>query len=264
MSFNVNNFVIDHPLRGIMLNTSTGKEMWSINQISNPKLTVTSDTAEAKDALGTTIATFNRGKKAEFSAENSLFDLGLYAAQNGVEKQVASASVTIETPAFETLTVVDVATAVVLAHVPTASPAYIYKLNGDGTLSTASILAASAAAGKFAYDTSKHAITFPTDASKGDEYFVTYNYNADSAVAVTGDAINFPKAGRFVLEILGTDTCDPTTLIHAYIVFPNAKLDANVDMTFTTDGTHPFTIQAQQAYCDSKKTLYQIVIPEEQ
>src|SRR5574344_1321922 len=117
MSFNVNNFVIDHPLRGIMLNTSTGKEMWSINQISNPKLTVTSDTAEAKDALGTTITTFNRGKKAEFSAENSLFDLGLYAAQNGVEKQVATSSATIETPAFETITVVDVATPVVLAQI---------------------------------------------------------------------------------------------------------------------------------------------------
>ena len=90
-----------------------------------------------------------------------------------------------------------------------------------------------------------------------------YNYAAENAVAVTGDALNFPKAGKFVMEVLGTDTCDPTTLIHAYLIFPNAKLDANVDISFTTDGKHPFKLICQQNYCDSKKVLFQIVVPEE-
>ena len=90
-----------------------------------------------------------------------------------------------------------------------------------------------------------------------------YEYESQNAVAVSGDAVNFPKAGKFIMEVLGTDVCDPTTLIHAYIIFPNAKLDANVDITFATDGTHPFTLKANQAYCDSKKTLFSIVIPQE-
>ena len=66
------------------------------------------------------------------------------------------------------------------------------------------------------------------------------------------------------MEVLGTNVCEPTTLVHAYIVFPNAKLDANVDVSFTTDGNHPFTLQAQQAYCDKEKVLFKVIIPNEE
>ena len=65
------------------------------------------------------------------------------------------------------------------------------------------------------------------------------------------------------MEVLGTDVCDSTTMIHAYVVFMNAKLNADVDIDFTTEGTHPFTLVAQQAYCDSKKSLFKIIIPKE-
>ena len=44
------------------------------------------------------------------------------------------------------------------------------------------------------------------------------------------------------MEVLGTDVCDPTTLIHAYIIFPNSQLDANVDVIYTPDGKHPFNL----------------------
>lgn len=262
MAFDTNNFVIDHVLRGLMTSTADGSVMWSINQITDPSLSVTSETAEAVDALGSRIATFNRGKTAEFSASNSLFDLGLYAAQNGVEKEVATVDKKMTVPAFETITVPAVVTSsVALAHTPKSTPKEIYLLKGDGTLGEKLVYSSTAGSGKFQYSDGQ--ITFPSDAISGKEYFVQYEYEAEEAVAVTGDAINFPKAGKFVMEVLGTDVCDPTTLIHAYIIFPNAKLDANVDVSFQTDGNHPFTIQAQQAYCDSKKTLFQIVIPKE-
>lgn len=219
MAFDTNNFVIDHVLRGLMTSTADGSVMWSINQITEPSLSVTSETSEAVDALGTTIATFNRGKKAEFSANNSIFDLGLYAAQNGVEKEIASSTKKITVPAFETITVPAVVTsAISLAHTPKATPQEIYLLKGDGTLGEKLTYSSSAAAGKFQY--SAGAITLPSTAVAGTEYFVPYEYEAEEAVAVTGDAVNFPKAGKFVMEVLGTDVCDPTTLIHAFIVFP--------------------------------------------
>lgn len=264
-NFDLNNFVIDHVIRGLMTSTADGAVMWSINQITDPSLNVTSETAEAVDALGSPIATFNRGKQAEFSAQNSLFDLGLFAAQNGVEKEVASADAKIVVPAFETIVVpATVSTPVALKHTPTVIPTEIYQLKGDGTMGEKLVYSATAGAGKFTFDESTSEITFPSAAVVGTEYFIQYEYESESAVAVTGDAINFPKAGKFIMEVLGTDVCDPSTLIHAYIVFPNAKLDANVDISFTTDGNHPFTLQAQQAYCDSKKTLFQIVIPDEE
>lgn len=263
MAFDVNNFVIDHVLRGLMTSSADGSVMWSINQITEPSLSVTSETAEAVDALGSTIATFNRGKQAEFSANNSLFDLGLFAAQNGKDKEVASASATITTPAFETIDVKDGEDTVTLKHTPNAQIEAIYALKGDGTLGTKYTVDTTATATTFVHTDGTATLTLPSDLVAGSQLFVMYMYEAENAVAVTSDSINFPKAGKFIMEVLGTDVCDPTTLIHAYIVFPNAKLDANVDISFTTDGNHPFKLIAQQAYCDAKKVLFQIVIPEE-
>ena len=88
--FDINNFAIDHVLRGLMVSQADGSVMWSINQITEPSLNLTSETSEVTDVIGSTIATFNRAKKAEFTANNSLFDLGLLAAQGGTEKVVAT------------------------------------------------------------------------------------------------------------------------------------------------------------------------------
>lgn len=264
-NFDVNNFAIDRVLRGLMTSSKDGSLMWSVNQVTDPSLSITAETSEVVDAIGSTIASFNRGKKAEFSANNSLFDLSLLAAQQGKEKEVATSTEKIVAPAFETITVPKTnTTPVTLKHKPLVTPSAIYQLKGDGTLGEKLVYSASAATGKFTYDDTTHAITFPTAAVSGTEYFVQYDYETEKAVAVTGDAINFPKAGKFIMEVLGTDVCDQSTLIHAYVIFPNAKLDANVDVSFATDGNHPFKLIAQQAYCDAKKTLFQIVIPDEE
>ncbi len=246
-----------------MMSTADDSLMWSINQVTDPSLSVTSETAEAVDALGSTIATFNRGKAAEFSANNSIFDLGLLAAQNGTDVKEATSAATVSTPKFDTIVVADTVTQYSLAETPVEAPEKIYLLNGDGTLGTAFTASTSATATTFVYDDSTNKITIPTGLSAGAQLMAIYDYASESATYMQADAVNFPKAGRFVLEVLGIDVCDPTTQIHAYIEFPNAKLDANVDISFTTDGNHPFTIQAQQAYCDAEKILYRIIIPDE-
>lgn len=64
--FDINNFAIDHVLRGLMVSQADGSVMWSINQIAEPSLNLTSETSEVTDVIGSTIATFNRAKKAEF------------------------------------------------------------------------------------------------------------------------------------------------------------------------------------------------------
>ena len=260
----VNNFVIDHVLRGIMTKKN-GEYMWSINQITDPSLNVAlSDTAQAVDALGTVIQEFDRGRSAEFSAANSIFDLSLYAAQMGRDVEVASATAKITVPAFETIDVTGAdAETYATKKVPTEAIAKVYVLNGDGTLGKAFASGSAARADEFAYDEASHTISLPTGLEKGSQLFVMYEYESEQATAVTANAVDFPKAGKFVLEVLGTSVCDPDTLIHAYVVFPNAKLDGNVDYTFATDGTHPFVIRAMQNYCDKEKKLFSIVIPEE-
>lgn len=53
----VRNFVIDRIRRGVMFHSSTGEVLWALNQIENPSLNVSSETADAVDALGTPIMT---------------------------------------------------------------------------------------------------------------------------------------------------------------------------------------------------------------
>ena len=261
----INNFVIDHVLRGIMVKKN-GDYMWSINQVTNPSLNVTlTDSAQAVDALGTPIAEFDRGREAEFSAENSIFDLSLYASQLGRDKEVASAEATITAPAFEEIEVKGTeGETYELKHMPNAPIAFIHLLNGDGTLGTAYEASTSASETAFVHEVDTKNITLPTGLSKGDVLFVMYEYELESGVAVTANAIDFPKRGKFIMEVLGCDVCDQEELIHAFVEFPNAKLDGNVDYSFTTDGTHPFTIKAMQDYCDKEKRLFRVIIPDEE
>lgn len=259
--FDLTNFVIDRPIRGLMLSSTDMSVMWSINQITNPTLSITTEKTDAVDALGAKIMTFERAKNAEFSAENSLFDLGLYAAQAGTEKEVASSSAKMTVPAFEE---VDVNGATVtLKHAPVGQIMYIYELKGDSTLGTKYVNGSSASTTEFVHTSGSTEITVPEDLETGSQLFVQYEYETEKAVAVHNQGTEFPKAGIFYLEVLGADICDPTNLIHAYVKFPNAKLVSDVDLTFSTESTHSFTIQAMPDYCDKNKRLLSIIVPDE-
>jgi hypothetical protein len=233
-------------------------------------------------ALGTPIATFYRAKSAEFSAENALFDMNLMATQLGTQKEKASADNKIVTPAMESFIVGEdkstytedaqsgaIAVTYELKHLPKVNPTEIYVLNGDSTFGTKFVKAANTTAknGEFVIDVAGNKATITiTDNSKaedrkdvciakGAEMFVMYEYETENAVEVVNSAINFPKGCKFIMEVLGCDVCDQTNLVYAYVIFDNAKLSPDFDWSIATDGTHPFSMKAQQDYCDKEKRL---------
>ena len=286
----INNFVINYVIRGIMINPSDNIIMWAINQIEDPTLSVSSEQSNSVDALGSVLASFNKGKTAEFSANQCIFDLSLFAAQSGTEKKVASKDNIIIVPMFETLempityinleTEDDVSlitndgvfltdgteseiTVAKLKNIPINTPNVIYKMKNDGTLGNKMFYSAELSEGSYTY--SNGILSFlKQDVNYKDKYLVIYEYESNSAISVSNTAIDLPKHGRFILEVLGCDVCDQSTLIYAYLIFPNAVLDANVDLNFTTDGKHPFTIFARQNMCDKEKVLFRLVIPEQE
>ena len=273
MAFDLNNFVIDRVVRGIAvsqgdntkLGIAAGDVLFSINQITNPSLNCTSESADAVDALSVPIATFYRAKNAEFSAENALFDMNLMATQSGTKKKVATAGATIVTPCFQTIDVAASTLVYTLAHTPIAEPK-VYVLNGDGTLGE-KITVASAAAGKTIAISDKNVTLADGGYTAGSQLFFMYDYVADGttgngAVEVMNSANNFPVGCKFIMEILGADVCDQTNLIYAYLVFPNAKLSPDFDWSIATDSTHPFSMRVMQDYCDKEKKLFSIIIPE--
>ena len=208
--------------------------------------------------MGTPIATFYRAKSAEFSAENALFDMNLMATQLGTAKKVASAASKIVAPAMEGFTTEG--GTYDLKHAPVAAPTEIYALNSDSTFGVKYTKGTDASATTFAITGQK--ITLPTGLAKGTEMFVMYEYETENAVEVVNSATNFPVGCKFVMEVLGCDVCDQTNLVYAYVIFNNAKLSPDFDWSIATDGTHPFSMKAQQDYCDKEKRLFSIIIPE--
>ena len=238
---NLNNFVVDRILRAVGKSNETDEVLFAINQVTNASLNVTSETAEAVDALGTPIVIFNRAKTAEFSAENALFDLGLMATQAG-SKKVSGAAIV---PAF------DVIDGGKLKHEPKDADAVkFYAVNGDGSLGAEITRAGVTISGT--------SVTGLEDVEG--QVMAVYEYEAADAVAVINSATEFPKACELVLEVLGCDVCNQEDLIYAYLIFPNFKISPDFDWNVQTDGTHPFSGTAMQNYCDTKKELYKLII----
>ncbi len=253
MAFDLNNFVIDRVVRGIATDMKTGDVLFSINQITNPSLNCTSESADAVDALNVPIATFYRAKTAEFSAENALFDMNLLATQAGTKKKIASSEAKITTPCFQTIDVT-AATSYTLSHTPKKDTTpKIYVLNGDGTLGEKVEISTTAADRKVALAGTALTLVVGDNgyAADKEQLFVMYEYEADGstengAVEVANSATNFPVGCKFVMEILGADVCDQTNLVYAYLIFPNAKLSPDFDWSIATDSTHPFSMKAMQ------------------
>lgn len=270
MAFDLNNFVIDRIVRGVALSQKDDSVLFSINQIQNASLNCASESTDAVDAMGTPIATFYRAKSAEFSAENALFDMNLMATQLGTEKKVASATSKITVPAMESFTV-EANGKYELKHTPKAAPTEIYALNSDSTFGTKYVKATSASATAFSIADKTVSVQVEVKGEDGTvttpgipvgtEMFVMYEYETENAVEVVNSAKNFPVGCKFVMEVLGCDVCDQTNLVYAYVIFNNAKLSPDFDWSIATDGTHPFSMKAQQDYCDKEKRLFSIIIP---
>lgn len=256
-----------------MFSTTTREALWSVSQISNFSISITTDSQDAVDATGTPIMTFYRAKQCEVTAENALWDLGLFAAQGGGDQALVSSSASnkFNVPIFDEIEI-ETANTATLTHTPvlptgeTYAVPYIYVLNGDGSLGAKLECAGSTATGR--YTQSGTTITFASgDVAVGDTIIAFYEYEANGtsgsqAVKLQNTAKDFPKAGKFVLEILACDPCDKSTLYYAYLVMPSASLAPDVDLDFSTDATHSFTLRAQQDYCDKTKLLYSLIVPE--
>lgn len=225
MAFDINNFVIDRVIRGVALSQKDDSVLFSINQMQNVSLNCASESTDAVDALGTPIATFYRAKSAEFSAENAIFDMNLMATQLGTAKKVASSTAKITAPAMESFTY---GTGnYELKHAPKTAPNEIYVLNGDSTFGKKFVKGTAASATEFAI--TNKTLALPTGLAEGDELFVMYDYETENAVEVVNSATEFPVGCKFIMEVLGCDVCDQTTLVHAYVIFNNFKLSPDFD-----------------------------------
>lgn len=250
----IKNFIVDRVVRGNMYSHKTGELLWSLNQITNPSLSMESETVDAVDALGTPIMTFDRSKSCTFSAENAIFDMQLLGQQVGQAADEGE----IVIPMFE-LFDIDETKSITLSKTPieeegVSTVDYIYVLEKDGSLGDQLKVGEG-----FSID--GNTITITTDVPLN-RVFVSYEYMGKASYVVNS-ANKFPTAGKFVMEVLGRDVCDATTEIYAMLVLHNAKLSASTELTFGTESTQGFELVAQQDYCSKDNLLFTLIVPED-
>lgn len=270
MAFDLNNFVVDRPYRATMIDKNNGKALWMIRQLQNPSLSMTAENNDVVDAVGSLIKRFERNKQCNFSGSSAIFDLGLFAAQAGTTKKVASADATITAIASEEVTGKS-GTPIILKHIPVGTQgseiSAIYELDGAGNMAKAYTVAAEAAEATFKIEAATKTLTLPTSITEATRFLVIYSYTADGtegngAIEIAATAEDFPVAGRMIVEVLGEDICTTGVKLYAYLDFPNAKLTSNFDITWGTDSEHPFEITCMQEYCDAEKRLFTLIVPE--
>lgn len=255
MAFDIRNFVIDRPVMGSF--TRFGRNIWVLSDIQDASLNMTQETQDKTDALGNVIAQFDRAKTAAFSAASGFFELDLLAEQVGSERKVASADNKIVARFMGTVKVEEGSNKITLPHTPINPIVEINLFEKGSQLGKAFSAAEAASETEFAQNGAE--ITLPTGVTSGD-IFMIYDYETDEAVEIVNETGKYSQPGEFTLKVLGIDKCDPSTQILGYLIFGNAKLSGNTDVTFNTDMTHGFEINANTDYCEGGR-LWRLVIP---
>lgn len=259
----IKNFIVDRVVRGNMYDRKTNEMLWSLNQIQSPSLSMESETVDAVDALGTPIMSFDRSKSCTFSGENAIFDLKLLGQQVGTEAKYEERLI----PVFEEHEVKG--GKITLEEAPVEEIRYLYVLEEDGSVGETIYLEGieddevnPVEVPEDAKRFTRNGVEVTVDVADGSRIFASYEYTGKSTYVVN-KANEFPKAGKFVMEVLGRDVCDPTTEVFAYLVLPNAKLSAATEVSFETEMSQAFELTAQQDYCSRDNELFVLIIPED-
>lgn len=266
VNFDINAFVIERPTKAIFMN-SDDTTAWYTNQVQDFTVKVDGEEQTKQDAAGNTIATVTKGKTCTASFNVAVYDLNILAALNGTEKEVATSSAKIATPAFEEVTITgDNKSAIVLKNdVKSVGGKYsvsVTTLTKDGSPKQIFKQGSATAAGVFTYTAASKTVTFNTgDLSEGDTVLIVYEYDATKAVRVVASGDKFPTAGKLYVQVAGFDICDQNTRIYAYYRFPTAKLTSSYETSIDLETTIPMEFNCAVDYCGTDKKFYDVVVP---
>lgn len=272
MAFDIDSLLIKKVRRVVFTDTDTGEVFFNATEIENPSLNITADSTEKTDAMGSPIATFYNGDSAEFSAESSVFSMNILATQFGDTLHQASSTNKYISPCFEELVVGKDSSGVAnktitLKHIPVgetgAEVPVIYIINKNKAMGTKFVVGTTASDTEFEINAATKTITLPTstEITATTRIFVEYRYEAEKAVYTEKVSGAEPKSGRATCEVMFCDPCNKNIEYFGYVVFGNAQLSPEVDITFDTESTHPFSFTCAKDWCDSDGKLLYVIVP---
>ena len=264
MGFTKNELILDRVRSLTAHDLETNQIIYRLTSLEDSSLQCTAEGEEITDAIGATITTLYRAKKATYSATNSLLSLDLAAAQFGTQKVVATTTNKITDTIYEIITVPQSATSITLKYKPKNDIKFIYSINKN-ELGTAYSAGAVASATQFVVNKTTGVITLPTGFATSSEQkvYVEYQYETENAIKITNKTTEFPSSCSIVIYAYFRDRCNDNLLYSGKIICPKAKLNPEqVELALTSTGKHPFELQMSKDYCSEEgdDELFSIIV----
>lgn len=261
--FNKNELILDRVRSLTAHELGNGKMMFRLTSIEDPSLQCTAEGEEITDAIGATITTLYRAKKAKFSGSNSLISLDLAAAQFGAKKEVGSSSNQIIDWTYDILTIPEKSATVELSKTPANGNEirYIYSITNNEIGTAYEVTSSTVDATHFSI--SGNTITVPTGL-KG-KIFVEYAYKAVNAVKISNRSTKFPEACSMIIYAYFKDKCNENIVYSGKVICPKAKLNPEqIELALTSSGKHPFEFIMMKDYCadEGADELFSIIVAE--
>lgn len=265
MAFKLGDLIIDRIIVGVA-ESSDGTLLYTLTNLQDATIDITSDSVDAVDGTGAVIKTFYRAKTGEFTATNSTINLPIIGAMSGSDAQYATNDAALSIPMIITTAS---ATGTVLPGMNAtlkASGVVVNAIAKNGTLGDAYTLAASGTSdGTFIINdpvSPSTDYTMTINANDGDErWIIKYDRSVTTnGVRIVNESDKFPKTVKLTLKVLIVDPCEPDVVRAAYVVLPSFQPSADISVSFTTDGTLDFSGTLQTSYCGTDKVLYEIYV----
>lgn len=236
---------------------TSGAFLFSLDELQNATIENAEETTEITGKQGRRLNSMKRNKTASISGTNGILSSGLMELQTG--GQFTNKATIVRWIDYLTITSNAAATQYVATGTAGAEIIALYIKNADGTLGTLLTQAATASAGKFAYDTTTKALTFASGAyTDGTEIVVFYDRRIQADVLENVSDHYSTKCALYV-DATAEDYC--ANVYHVQIYFPKADFDGNFSIEMgDNQAVHAFNAEALAGACGSAANFWTYTI----
>lgn len=235
---------------------TTGSYKFTIDELQNASIAQAQETTDITGKQGRVISTLKKNKTVTISGTNGLVSGGLLEVQTGSNFENKATEVLWAD--YLTVASGEATTSYKAIGTAGAEIEALYIKNSDGTLGTKLEQAATAAAGKFAYDPSTKKITFHTDVTAGTEVIAYYKRKITADV-LDNSANTYSGKLTLYIDALGEDKCGNIYRIQFYI--PKADFSGEFTLELgDNQTTHAFEARALAGGCGGNGQLWSYTI----
>ena len=252
---NVNDITITELVTITGFDIATGNFLFALDELQNASLAQTEEKVDITGKQGRKLNSLKRNKGVTVSGANGLVSGGLLELQTGGSFENKATEVMWN----ETLAVASNKATGTYKAVGTAGAEIegVYVRNADGTLGDKLEQAATAAAGKFAYDPAAKEFSF-SGITDGSEVVVYYMRKIQADVLINDSGVYSRKCSLYI-DALGEDKCANIYRIQFYI--PKADFNGEFTIEMGDNQTvHNFEAESLSGACGAGGALWTYTI----